>query len=160
MRKTTLAWGLLLGMLLSGSVALGAEPKARKPGPTDKCAVCGMFVAKYPDFAAQIQTRDGKTLFFDGTKDLFTFYLNPAKYKPGAKQTDAVAMLVTSYYTLKPIDAFSAWYVIGSDVYGPMGKELIPFAREAEAKEFKKDHKGTAILRFEEISAATLQKLN
>jgi nitrous oxide reductase accessory protein NosL len=34
----------------------------------------------------------------------------------------------------------SAYYVLGSDIYGPMGRELIPFEKEADAKEFIKDH--------------------
>ena len=31
-----------------------------------------------------------------------------------------------------------AFYVIGSNVYGPMGEELIPFKNEDEAKKFMK----------------------
>jgi nitrous oxide reductase accessory protein NosL len=36
-------------------------------------------------------------------------------------------------------------------MYGPMGKELIPFEKKIEAQEFMKDHKATAVLKFEEI---------
>ena len=42
------------------------------------------------------------------------------------------------------IDGRSAHYVVGSDVTGPMGKELIPFATREAALEFSKDHGGTA----------------
>jgi len=66
---------------------------------------------------------------------------------------------VRDYYALKQIDAKSAWFVLGSDVYGPMGHELIPFAREAEAKEFMRDHKGKRIVRFNEVSATLVKGL-
>ena len=39
---------------------------------------------------------------------------------------------VTDYYAVEPIAARDAWYVVGSDVLGPMGHELVPLATEAE----------------------------
>ena len=42
---------------------------------------------------------------------------------------------MTDYYSLKLSDGLKAYYVFGSNVYGPMGKELVPFKEEAEAKE-------------------------
>jgi len=152
--------GIIVLSLWLISLAAAADLKYRKPAPADKCAVCGMFVAKYPDFAAQIITSDGKAIHFDGTKDMFTYYLDPTRYGKGVKQQDFAAIWVTSYYALTPTDARKAWFVIGSDVTGPMGKELLPFAKEAEAQEFKRDHKGTAILRFKDINLATIKGLN
>jgi nitrous oxide reductase accessory protein NosL len=67
-------------------------------------------------------------------------------------QRDVAAVFVTDYYALEPIDAKSALYVVGSDVYGPMGKELIPFARRADAEEFLRDHGGRKIVRFGEVA--------
>jgi nitrous oxide reductase accessory protein NosL len=57
---------------------------------------------------------------------------------------------------LKHIDGRAAFYVIGSDVMGPMGKELVPFASEAAARDFLKDHRGQRVLTFKEITSATL----
>ncbi len=116
-----------------------------------------MFVAKYPDFAGQILFRDGTVVFFDGTKDLFKYYLNLAAYTPRHKQQEIAAIFVTSYYTLTPIDGQKGWYVTGSDVFGPMGRELIPFANEAEAREFKADHKGKGLLKFPQVNAGLLK---
>ena len=48
----------------------------------------------------------------------------------------------------------------GSDVYGPMGRELIPFGDEAAAKEFLADHKGQAILGFSQITPAVVKGLD
>jgi nitrous oxide reductase accessory protein NosL len=69
-------WALLLFLLLPALPAGGADLKPRRPAPADKCPVCGMFVAKYPDFAGRIIFRDGAAAFFDGSKDLFKYYLN------------------------------------------------------------------------------------
>ena len=115
--------------LVGTSLAFAGDLKPHKVGPKDKCPVCGMFVAKYPDFAAQIQFRDGSTFHFDGAKDMFKYYLNLSRYAPGKKPADITAIFVTNYYNLTLVDGLPAYYVLGSDVYGPMGRELIPFAR-------------------------------
>ncbi|MDD2853326.1 MAG: nitrous oxide reductase accessory protein NosL [Desulfuromonadaceae bacterium] len=145
-------------VLVLVSTVFGSD--LRKAGPKDKCPVCGMFVAKYPDFAAQIHFRDGSTIHFDGAKDLFKYYLNLPRFAPGRKPADVSAVFVTSYYDLAPIDGISAYFVAGSDVYGPMGRELIPFARETEAREFLKDHKGKVILRFLDVTSTLLKPLD
>ena len=115
----------LAGLLLGGLLAIAAvadEPKAPKPSARDKCPVCGMFVSKYPDWVASLRFRDGSTVFFDGAKDLFKYYCNLAKYRPGGKTTDLQSIFLTDYYSLNPIDGSTAYYVMGSDVLGPMGK--------------------------------------
>ena len=141
-------------------LSFAADLKPRKAGPNDKCPVCGMFVAKYPDFAAQVQFRDGSTVHFDGAKDMFTYYLNLSRYAPGKKPADITAVFVTSYYDVKMVDGRTAFYVVGSTVYGPMGRELIPFARESEARDFLKDHKGKSIIRFRDVTPAVLRPLD
>jgi nitrous oxide reductase accessory protein NosL len=63
-------------------------------------------------------------------------------------------MGVTDYYNTARIDAESAWYVVGSDVLGPMGHELVPHDSEADAREFLADHKGKRVLRFADVRAS------
>jgi nitrous oxide reductase accessory protein NosL len=41
-----------------------------------------------------------------------------------------------------------------------MGRELIPFEKEADAKEFLIDHKGKSVLKFKEISIETIKGLD
>jgi len=119
-----------------------------------------MFVAKYPDFLAQIVFKDGTTFFFDGTKDMFKFYFNLQRYSPKRRVEEIHTLSVTDYYSLLPIDGFSAFYIIGSDVFGPMGRELIPFEKNQEALEFKRDHKGKEILKFQDITPAVVKGLD
>ncbi len=136
------------------------ESKPIKPTPKNKCPVCGMFVAKYPDFLAEILFKDGSYAVFDGTKDMFKYYFNLKKYNPRKRLEDIDSVYVTDYYSLSLIDGFQAYYVIGSDVYGPMGKELIPLEKEADAKEFMKDHKGQSTLRFKDVTHETVRLLD
>jgi copper chaperone NosL len=143
---------------LTGSLAYAAT-KPVKPNPKDKCPVCGMFVAKYPDFAAQIQFRDGSKAYFDGTKDMFKYHQNLSRYAPGKRPADISAVFVSNYYDLAMVDGLKAFYVTGSDVMGPMGRELVPFARESEARDFLKDHKGKSVLRFHEVTPAIIKSL-
>jgi nitrous oxide reductase accessory protein NosL len=153
------AAGLAAAALLA-AVCHAADWKPAKPGPGDKCPVCGMFVAKYPDFAAEVIYPDGRRAYFDGAKDLFKYLLSPKAYDPSRRRSEITAIHVTDYYSLAPVDGKRALYVIGSDVLGPMGKELIPFAVEKEAREFLADHKGKRILRFDEVTAELLKGLD
>lgn len=146
--------------LASCFYAYAGEKKPVKPSPKDKCPVCGMFVAKYPDWVAQIIFKDGSYAFFDGAKDMFKYYFNMAKYNPSKKQSDIDSIYVTDYYNLTPIDGYKAYYVIGSDVYGPMGKEIVPFEKKEDTMEFMKDHKGKKILRFKDITPEVLRTLD
>lgn len=126
----------------------------------DKCPVCGMFVKKYPDWISQIVFKDGSYAVFDGAKDMFKYHHNMARYAPGHRQADIDAIYVTDYYSVELIDAYKAYYVVGSNVYGPMGHELIPFRTEADAKEFIRDHKGKKILKFIDVTQNRLKDLD
>ena len=117
----------------------------------EKCPVCGMFVYKYPKWAAQIYYGE-QHLTFDGVKDLMKYYF---EHKKGISK-----ILVTDYYSQKAIDATQAYYVLGSDIYGPMGNELIPFKEMSDAKTFYMDHKGTEVIAFDKIVAKEVHKLD
>ena len=118
-----------------------------------------MLVAKYADWNATLVQRDGSTTYFDGPKDLFTYYLNPQKYDPAKRRPDTSAITVKDYYSLATIDARKAYFVTGSNVFGPMGKELIPFARKEDAEGFRSDHQGRRVLRFSEVTLEILKSL-
>jgi copper chaperone NosL len=151
---------LLLTLAFSFSAAFAAPPTAPALSAKDKCPVCGMFVSKYPDWAATVTFKDSTALFFDGAKDLFTWYHNMQKYTPARNQAAISAITVNDYYSLKPIDARQAYFVIGSDVYGPMGKELVPFGKAVDAQAFLKDHKGKKALRFNEVTPPILKSMD
>ena len=149
----------LLG-LLSPSPLCAAEKGAPKPTARDKCPVCGMFVSKYPDWTMIVLFKDGSHVFFDGAKDMFKYLFDMKRYDPSKKTEDVEAIRVKDYYRLSWIDARRAWYVLGSDVFGPMGRELIPMEKEADANEFMKDHQGKRILRFPDVTREVIKTLD
>ncbi len=142
-------------VVLAASPA-AAERKPVAPAKNDKCPVCGMFVSMYPDMVAEIIFKDGTYAAFDGCKDMFRYYLNMKKYNPSKNINDIDSIYVHEYYDLTFIDGRKAYYVAGSDVYGPMGRELIPFRTEEDASAFKYDHKGK-ILRFGDVTEAVVK---
>ncbi|MEN6484415.1 MAG: nitrous oxide reductase accessory protein NosL [Syntrophobacteraceae bacterium] len=152
--------GTILAFFLLTSVAPAQDISPGKPAREAKCPVCGMFVAKFPDSEARIVFKNGERLFFDGAKDLFKYTLGVRKYQPEKSAGDIAAVYVTDYYSLNPVDAGKALYVLGSNVYGPMGKELIPFEKEADAKEFMADHGGKAVMTLTAVNAETLEGLD
>jgi len=149
----------LLFSFLMVAIVMAADKGTTAVPAGAKCPVCGMFVAKYPDWTATARFKDGSTSYYDGPKDLFSHYVDTARYTPGKRQADIVALTVKEYYSVAMIDARSAFFVTGSDVSGPMGSELIPFSTEKDATSFKLDHKGKRILRFNEITPQIIKSL-
>jgi copper chaperone NosL len=126
--------------------------------PDARCPVCGMFVAKYDVWITRLQIGSDKFLDFDGVKDLLAYYFQPTAY--GGKESDRNGRIwVKDYYALKWLDGRQASYVIGSDVHGPMGHELIPFSTRAGAEAFLADHQGRRILSFTEITPELVEEL-
>lgn len=122
-----------------------------------KCPVCGMFVEKYPKWAAVIDV-EGKRYYFDGVKDMMKFYIFDVDFPFNRNKISHID--VTDFYTLEAIDAKKAFYVIGSDVYGPMGNELIPFLTKEAADNFMRDHRGEKILFFNDITPQLVMGLD
>lgn len=159
-----------LGLLL-GSAAAAALPARRAsadaapldlpaPGPRDTCPVCGMFVARYPDWIATVVFADGTAAHFDGAKDFFKYLADVGKYAPGRKREDITAMGVTDYYAVSRVAAEGALYAVGSDVLGPMGHELVPLMSQTDADEFMRDHAGKRLLSFAEVAPELLTALD
>lgn len=145
-RKLILAMGI--GLLLTFN--LQAEP-VNDIKQDEKCRVCGMFVAKYQPWIAQLHYASGDVAMFDGVKDMMAFFFEPEKY--GAAAGDTVSEIyVKDYYTQEWLDGKEAVYVLGSDVMGPMGHEFIPFNSTSAAENFVKDHTGKQILPFKDIT--------
>lgn len=149
---------LLLPLLFAAAVR--AEPPRVQPppvpGPGDRCAVCGMFVSRYPRWVASVAWQDGTVTFFDGPKDLFHYLLYPERYRGRTAGGTIAEMLVTEYYSGAAMPARDAFYVVGSDVAGPMGREFVPVRSGEQAAVFRQDHQGRRILRFPEVTRAVL----
>ncbi len=159
-RRLGLVLGIVLG-LLTLSLQVWAAPKGMpRPTAKEKCPVCGMFITKYPDWTSAVLFKDGSPAFFDGAKDMFKYLLDLKRYSPTKKKEDIEAVWVQDYYSLSPIMAGKAWFVQGSDIFGPMGRELIPLETESGAREFLKDHKGQRIFKFSEVTLEIIKSLD
>lgn len=113
-----------------------------------RCRTCGMRVDGDPRFLAGAED-DGQPILFDTPKCLFRFLASePGK---GARAAWAV-----EYYSGERRPVRELRFVVGSDVVGPMGDDLIPVAEHAER--FARDH-GGRVLAFDEVDAAVLDAL-
>jgi len=88
-------------------------------------------------------TLDGRTLAFDSNKCLLRHRLdNPS----------VTAAWVTDYYTRAHVSLDAAFFVVGSDVSGPMGADLVAIGSRAEADRFRAAHHGSAVHSFAEVT--------
>lgn len=133
-------------------------------GPVDpvssdqRCAVCGMMVAKYNPWITQLHAAGEEVVMFDGVKDLMAYYFNQAAYN-GKGDMATAEIWVKDYYTLDYLDGRKAVYVVGSDVMGPMGEELVPFGSRKAAENFSDDHQGKQLLLFNEIKGEMIMSM-
>ena len=152
-----LLWTLAFACGANAQTALSGIPK---PGARDLCPVCGMIVSKYPNWVATVLYKDGHAHHFDGAKDMFKYLQDLPKYAPGHRKEDIKAIAVTDFYNLGKVDARQAYFVIGSDVLGPMGHEFVPLANKTDADDFLKDHKGKRALTFDQVTAQLVDQVD
>lgn len=160
-RKFTRTVAIIVIAVL-GLVCIAIADKLVLPRPKQAtiCPVCGMFVAKYPEWVAIVVYKDGHAHFFDGAKDMFKYLANVPRYARGQRAEDIATIAVTNYYDVEPIDAKAAFYVIGSRVLGPMGHELVPLSSRQDAEQFLKDHSGLRIVAFGDVTPDMIDKLD
>lgn len=149
---------LLVGIFtpVGGTTLPGKEPI--DIGADVSCGKCGMYPAKYPDWQTQVIFTDGKMVPFDGCKCMFGYLMNMAQYDPHHSAQDVAAIWVRDHNTGEWINARDAHFVVGSDVMGPMGKELIPFGTSAAAENFQQEH-GGELAGYDAITMDTLKPL-
>lgn len=119
-----------------------------------QCANCGMNTQMAPKWEQKIEMKDGTVNYYCGPRCMFKHVLDN-HFGP----QEMARVEVKEYYNLSVIDGTKAWYVIGSDVLGPMGNELIPFESENAALEFKRDHHGEKIVQWDEVDMDLIREL-
>jgi nitrous oxide reductase accessory protein NosL len=142
---------LFLVSCTSQSTENQSDKSITKHEPT--CQHCGMLVNKAPQWKASLTTSEKQNLWFCSPRCLLIKVKDPKS--PYQKFQ---SIFVNDYYEAKPIAAEQAFYVIKSDVLGPMGNDLIPFRDLAAAEDFKKDHQGQKILTFKEITLQIIKE--
>jgi copper chaperone NosL len=122
------------------------------------CGKCGMYPANYPRWHTQIIFKDDVMTAFDGCKCMFNFLFAIEKFDKIHSRNDVAVAWVKDFDSGKWLNAEDAYYVVGSDMMGPMGKELIPFADQAAAMKFNQEQGGT-MMKYAEITPEVLETL-
>lgn len=116
-----------------------------------RCSECGMYADEVPGSFAFAKDAAGGGLRFDAPRCLFRFLAGP-------RGRGATAAEVTEHYSGARVPADSVVFVVGSDVTGPMGRDLIPVDRQ-HAAQFVADHGGRVVER-RAIDLAMLRSLD
>jgi nitrous oxide reductase accessory protein NosL len=147
---------LLLAGSLIATAAQATEDYAVQPiAKAERCPVCGMYPANFPQWHAQIVFKDGEHSSFDSAAELFRFLNNMAKYDKKHVAADIGKIFVPAYNKGAWLDAKQAFFVAGSKIKGPMGNDLPAFASRDEAVRFSLKSGGKT-LSFEQITPAVI----
>ncbi|MBU2646245.1 nitrous oxide reductase accessory protein NosL [bacterium] len=148
--------GFILLWLVFGGCSSGPASGPRIIESHKECPLCGMYPAKYPLFNCQIIFEDGSYEAFDSAAGLLVYLYFPDKTGFPVKKTRQV--FFKDYLYEKWIDANTTWFVMGSEILGPMGIEFLPVSDRRLALEVQKQEKGAAIVSFLEIDRAFMVK--
>jgi copper chaperone NosL len=129
-------------LLLALIVACEGEGAPALAQAGEHCAHCGMTIAEGSGFTAGATDAAGHAVFFDSPKCLFRWLGQTG----GAGATGA---WVTEYFTRARTSIDDALYVLGSDVSGPMGRDLVPVTPRERADHFASSHGGRVLSRAE-----------
>lgn len=146
----------LFALSFINGAALAAENYAARPiAKTERCPVCGMYPAQFPQWHAQIVFKDGAYTSFDSAAEMFRFLDDMSKYDKKHVASDIAKIFVPAYDKGSWLDAKRAFFVAGSKIQGPMGSDLPAFSSKDEAVRFSQKSGGKA-LSFEQITPAAI----
>lgn len=141
--------------------ASGLAMLAARPIPAEaRCAVCGMYPARYPRWAAQAIFKDGAAHYFDSPVDMLVFLQRVDRYSRGYASGDVAASHVTDFQSGQWIEARDAIFVHGSSALGPMRDADLPaFASRKAADGFARS-RGGKVLTFSQVTPELLRTLS
>jgi nitrous oxide reductase accessory protein NosL len=147
-------------------------PDGAKVDLSQKCPVCGMVVGGKEGEGVTVTFKDGRVVGFggvasavfkdghvvgfEGARCLFIYNSVPEKYD--VKVADIEHQYVTDFVSKKMIELPKAFLVLGSNVKGPMGYELIPFANRDEAAKFASENDGKWVVQLHEVTRAAQEE--
>lgn len=117
------------------------------------CYNCGMPTQDFKNWNVDLKTAR-EEIHFCSPRCFFIVNTNPQQQPKNIQE-----ILVKDYYKNTPIVAQKAFYVVGSDVSGPMGSDFVPHQNKESAEEFLREHKGKEVLEFSQINAEIVKTL-
>jgi nitrous oxide reductase accessory protein NosL len=140
--------GTSVALVCATACAGGAdEASAQRGGATGRCGLCGMRVTRGAAFSAGARTAANEEVLFDSVKCMFRWL---------GQHADATAPWVTEHLTRSERPARDVFYVLGTDLQGPMGHDLVPVDTAEHAEQLRQSHHGTRVVRFAEVDAAII----
>jgi copper chaperone NosL len=128
----------LAALLLAGASACKKEAR---------CKNCGMRIDPASQWRAELVAADGTLTTFDTPRCALQ------AWRSG--KTQATSLRVQDYYDRKERDGNDVRFVIGGDVVGPMGPDLVP-VDPARVSKFIQDHGAERALRLDEVTSEVL----
>jgi copper chaperone NosL len=142
MKRRQFVLGLSLSML-----ALVSASACKKDA---RCKHCGMRIDPTSAWRADLVGEDGKVTSFDTPRCALQ------SWRSGT--TLAKTIRVHEYYDRQTRDGNDLRFVIGGDVVGPMGPDLVPVDPPRSSK-FIQDHGADRALRLDEVTTQVLSSI-
>lgn len=181
-RRAVVAGGLGLVAGLAG--CQGTDSGGDVPEPvtltqSDECEVCGMVIPNHPGPSAEVFYADEQPsghenpAHFCSTWEAFrydferqdrgwtrqVFYVTDYSGVEYELTTDGGDVLLSTHPEAEAfVDATTVTFVVGSEVKGAMGRDLIGFSAVDDAEAFQSDHGGD-LLAFDEVTRDTIAQL-
>lgn len=112
-----------------------------------RCKNCGMRIDPASQWRAELVAADGAVTTFDTPRCALQ------AWRSG--KTPAKSLRVLDYYDRQSRDGNDVRFVIGGDVVGPMGPDLVP-VDPARVSKFIQDHAADRALRLDEVTSDVL----
>ena len=132
----------LLGASATTALLLAACAKKEA-----RCKNCGMKIDPASQWRAELVGQDGSIIAFDTPRCALQ------SWRSG--KTPAKSLRVQDYYDRQAKDGADVRFVIGGDVVGPMGPDLVP-VDPARVSKFIQDHAADRALKLDEITPEVL----
>lgn len=181
-RRAVVAGGLGLVAGLAG--CQGSDSGGEVPEPvgltqSDECEVCGMVIPNHPGPSAEVFYADEEPsghenpARFCSTWEAFqydferqdqgwtrqVFYVTDYSAVDYELTTDGGDVLLSTHPQAEAfVDATEVTFVVGSEVKGAMGRDLIGFSAVDDAESFQSDHGGD-LLALDEVTRDTIAQL-
>ena len=112
-----------------------------------RCRNCGMRIDPASQWRAELVAVDGTSTAFDTPRCALQSWR-------GGK-TPAKSVRVQDYYERRMHDGAEVRFMLGGDIVGPMGPDLVP-VEPALVSKFIQDHGAERALRLDEVTLDTL----
>lgn len=153
------------------------QPEAASLTEEDSCDVCGMVIPNHPGPSSEIFYADNEPndhpnpARFDSTWEAFQFdfargdWTRQAFYVTDYSSveyeifSDDGQQLISRHVDAASfVDARSVTFVVGSEVVGTMGEDLIAFSDETDAEAFNQEYGGDLVT-FEDVTPTMISQL-